>query len=52
MIPARLVLLALVLAAAASDMAGAAERNCLSQEPRRAAIATHKAVPLTRAMAK
>ena len=50
MIPARLVLLALVLAAAASDMAGAAERNCLSQEPRRAAIATHKAVPLTRAM--
>jgi len=50
MIPARLVFLTLALAATAPDMAAGAERNCLSQEQRRAAIATHKALPLTRAM--
>ncbi len=50
MISARLFLLALVLAGTAPDRAAAAERDCLTQEPRRAAIAAHKAVPLTRAM--
>ena len=35
---------------AATRVAAAAERNCLSQEERRAVIASRKAVPLARAM--
>jgi uncharacterized membrane protein YkoI len=50
MIPARLFLLALALAGGVPGTAAAAERHCLSPEHRRAAIAAHKAVPLTRAM--
>jgi uncharacterized membrane protein YkoI len=51
MIHLRMLGVALVLAAAASDMAAAADRKaCLTPEQRRAAIAAHKAVPLTRAV--
>jgi len=51
MIHPRVLMLALVLAGAAPDMAAAADRKaCLTPEQRRAAIAAHKAVPLTRAM--
>jgi uncharacterized membrane protein YkoI len=51
MIHLRMLGVALVLAAAAPDMAAAADRKaCLTPEQRRAAIAAHKAVPLTRAV--
>jgi uncharacterized membrane protein YkoI len=51
MIHPRVLILALALAGAATDVAAAADRKaCLTPEQRRAAIATHKAVPLTRAM--
>jgi uncharacterized membrane protein YkoI len=51
MIHPRVLMLTLVLAGAAPDMAAAADRKaCLTPEQRRAAIAAHKAVPLTRAM--
>jgi len=51
MIHLRSLVVALVLAGAAPDMAVAADRKgCLTPEQRRAAIAAHKAVPLTRAV--
>jgi len=43
--------LALVLIAAAESAAGAAESDaCLTQEQRRAAVASHRAIPLARAV--
>jgi uncharacterized membrane protein YkoI len=51
MIHARVLVVALALAGAAPDMAAAADRKaCLNPDQRRAAIAAHKAVPLTRAV--
>jgi uncharacterized membrane protein YkoI len=51
MIHPRILMVALALAGAAPDIAGAADRKaCLTVEQRRAAIAARKAVPLTRAM--
>jgi uncharacterized membrane protein YkoI len=47
----RTLLLGLVLGIALPGIAAAADRkSCLSPEERRAAITTHKAVPLARAM--
>ena len=47
----RTLLLGLVLGIALPGIAAAADRKaCLSPEERRAAITTHKAVPLARAM--
>jgi uncharacterized membrane protein YkoI len=47
----RVLLVALALAGAGADMAAAKPRKvCLTPEQRRAVIAAHKAVPLTRAM--
>ena len=47
---ARHHLLALVILAAALPAAAADPPACLSQEQRRAAVATHRAVPLARAV--
>ena len=48
---ARTLLFGIALGAALPGMAAAADRKvCLSPEERRTAIATHKAVPLARAM--
>jgi uncharacterized membrane protein YkoI len=42
--------LALVVLAAAGPAAGADPPACLSQDQRRAAVATHRAIPLARAV--
>src|SRR5262249_49478282 len=47
---ARQLLLALVVLAAAGPFAAADPPTCLSQEQRRAAVATHRAIPLARAV--
>jgi uncharacterized membrane protein YkoI len=47
---ARQLLLALVVLAAAGPAAAADPPTCLSQEQRRAAVATHRAIPLARAV--
>ena len=44
------LMLGLVLGTAVPGAAAATERKCLSPEERRAVLATHKAVPLARAM--
>ena len=43
-------LLALIVLAAAGPAAAADAPTCLSQEQRRAVVATHRAIPLARAM--
>jgi uncharacterized membrane protein YkoI len=50
MASARQLFLALVLLAAAGPAAAADPPTCLSQEQRRAAVATHRAIPLARAV--
>jgi uncharacterized membrane protein YkoI len=44
------LLIALVVLAAAAPAAAADPPTCLSQEQRRAAVATHRAIPLARAV--